>query len=116
MASPPASTPELVGRQTIDQMAEAQAVCDSCPVVDGCLEHAVVWSEFGFWGGTTERQRKAIRRRRRLAGTYPLPKEDVDQSWREHAACRGVDPDVFLGTPKQPTRAEVLAFHLAKAS
>jgi hypothetical protein len=46
-----------------------------------CLEYALNFERQGVWGGTTERDRKAIRRRRRTVGVqgtlFPLPPEVV---------------------------------------
>jgi WhiB family redox-sensing transcriptional regulator len=47
---------------------EAKAVCQGCAVRDECLEHALSRPEkFGIWGGLSERERRRIRRARRLA-------------------------------------------------
>lgn len=44
----------------------ARAICASCPVIEDCLEHAIEYPEMdGIWGGTTPRQRRTIRSRRR---------------------------------------------------
>lgn len=45
--------------------ARAKAVCNTCPVVEQCLAEALrnPWM-LGIWGGTSERQRLAIRRKR----------------------------------------------------
>lgn len=41
----------------------AQAVCRTCPVAEECLSYAMALNEkFGIWGGTSERQRRAMRR------------------------------------------------------
>lgn len=37
-------------------------VCAACPVVDDCLTHAVDHCERGVWGGTTDAERRQIRR------------------------------------------------------
>lgn len=52
-----------------DAVSGAKAVCRRCPVREDCLEHALVNHEHhGIWGGTSERERKRIRRiRARLA-------------------------------------------------
>ena len=40
-------------------------ICGECPVRDTCLEYALANQiEFGIWGGTTERQRRALVRQR----------------------------------------------------
>lgn len=44
---------------------EAVAVCRRCPVRRPCLEAAIERAEwFGVWGGTTERERRRLIRRR----------------------------------------------------
>lgn len=56
----------------MDQLAEAKAVCDGCPVRCLCLEWAVLAGvDHGVWGGMSEDERRALRRRTRrhqLAG------------------------------------------------
>lgn len=47
--------------------SEAKAVCSGCEVKEECLEFAVESGEkFGIWGGLSERERRVIRRQRRL--------------------------------------------------
>jgi WhiB family redox-sensing transcriptional regulator len=49
---------------TLIQIAEAKAVCHRCPVIDQCLSWALDDSPVeGIWGGTTEAERRAMRRR-----------------------------------------------------
>jgi WhiB family redox-sensing transcriptional regulator len=49
-----------------DVAANAREVCASCPVAGECLEFALVHDErFGIWGGTSERERRRLRRLRR---------------------------------------------------
>ncbi|MPY60960.1 WhiB family transcriptional regulator [Streptomyces spongiae] len=74
----------------------AKAVCRGCPVRTECLADALDYRvEFGVWGGMTERERRALLRRRptvvswralletarreyeRGAGILPLEDEDV---------------------------------------
>ncbi|WP_128381525.1 WhiB family transcriptional regulator [Streptomyces cavernae] len=51
------------GRLTLAQIYEAKAVCGRCPVVEQCLNWAVqVGQVEGVWGGTTESERRAMRR------------------------------------------------------
>lgn len=45
-------------------IARAKALCANCEVRERCLEWAVMREEFGVWGGTTARERAAIRRQR----------------------------------------------------
>lgn len=45
---------------------EAKRICMACPVRAKCLEYALEHDEkHGLWGGLSERQRYAIKRRRR---------------------------------------------------
>lgn len=44
---------------TVDEVAKARSVCNSCPVQMDCLEYAISnREEFGIWGGSTAGQRK----------------------------------------------------------
>ena len=50
----------------VRQAAAAKVVCALCPVKEQCRE-AGLEERFGIWGGTTERDRRKLRRERRLA-------------------------------------------------
>ncbi|MFJ3307168.1 WhiB family transcriptional regulator [Streptomyces sp. NPDC086549] len=51
------------------QIDEAKAVCGRCPVVEQCLGWAVeVGHVEGIWGGMTESERRAMRRREARRG------------------------------------------------
>jgi WhiB family transcriptional regulator, redox-sensing transcriptional regulator len=46
----------------------ARRICADCPVKAACLEYALRNGiDHGVWGGTSERERRRIARRRRLA-------------------------------------------------
>lgn len=48
----------------------ALSVCATCPVRNECLDWAIATRQHdGIWGGTTESERKRIRRRRAAART-----------------------------------------------
>ena len=52
----------------------ARRVCAECPVKRHCLEYALRNGiDHGVWGGTSERERRRIARRRRLAAAHPSP-------------------------------------------
>lgn len=62
---------------------EAKEVCAGCIVKTDCLEYALSNGEkFGIWGGASERERRRIRRQRRLereaAGSLEIVLEDDD--------------------------------------
>lgn len=53
---------------TDDQIAQAKAVCATCPVRDACLEFAVITRQNdGVWGGLDENERRRVRRLRQEA-------------------------------------------------
>ena len=40
----------------------AKNVCERCPIINDCLEYAIIGEEaFGIWGGTTPEERKVLR-------------------------------------------------------
>lgn len=44
----------------------ARQVCSACPVAEDCLNYALDnFIRDGIWGGTSERQRRVLQRRRR---------------------------------------------------
>ena len=44
---------------------DAKSICRACVVCEDCLEYALVNGEkFGIWGGTSERERRRLRRAR----------------------------------------------------
>jgi len=48
----------------LQQIEEAKIVCRSCPVVDTCLKQALEnGDDHGIWGGMSEDERRALRRR-----------------------------------------------------
>lgn len=51
----------------------AKAVCEGCPARAGCLDFALEHDEQGVWAGTTEQERRDLRRARAL----PLPAAPV---------------------------------------
>ena len=59
----------------------AKAVCLSCPVRTECLSDALDNRvEFGVWGGMTERERRALLRRRPDVTSWRLLLEDARAS------------------------------------
>lgn len=51
-----------------ESLAPARAICNRCPVADQCLTYALDHSiKHGVWGGTSERDRRTLRKNRRTA-------------------------------------------------
>lgn len=44
-----------------DQTAPAKLLCAGCPVRKRCLDYALVYEEFGIWGGATPEERDELR-------------------------------------------------------
>jgi WhiB family redox-sensing transcriptional regulator len=60
----------------IPQIAEAQRVCQGCPVRAACLDWALRHDQaYGIWGGTTEEERRALR-------LTPVPRQAEPQRLR----------------------------------
>ena len=56
------------GKKALRQINEAKSYCEACLVRGECLDYALTTNqEHGIWGGTDERERKALRRRRRAS-------------------------------------------------
>ena len=46
------------------QIEDAKSVCQTCPVINECLAYALQTDQdFGVWGGHSESERRAIKRR-----------------------------------------------------
>jgi WhiB family redox-sensing transcriptional regulator len=47
----------------------AKAICATCPVQPECLRYAIeTRQEYGIWGGTTEDERRGLRKAMHAAG------------------------------------------------
>ena len=47
----------------VEQIETARRICTACPVSDECLEFALATNqEAGIWGGTTEEERRKLRK------------------------------------------------------
>lgn len=58
----------------------AKLICHTCPAKEECLEYALDQGiKHGIWGGLSEKERRRIRRLRRLSGQYP----DNSSTWLE---------------------------------
>jgi WhiB family transcriptional regulator, redox-sensing transcriptional regulator len=56
------------------QLEQARRVCQSCQVRSACLEWALTTgADHGVWGGLSEEERRALRRRDRRPPTAPIP-------------------------------------------
>jgi len=49
---------------SLHQIDEAKQICRTCPVCGPCMRWAPDSGDAGIWGGTTEDERRNLRRRR----------------------------------------------------
>jgi WhiB family redox-sensing transcriptional regulator len=77
--------PELFFPERGSDGAEAKKVCATCPVAEQCLEHALVTGEkFGVWGGASERERRKMRRHRKLAVASAVIVHGTNSGYHAH--------------------------------
>jgi WhiB family redox-sensing transcriptional regulator len=70
--SPSVFVPRQPRRYADSDLAAAKAACRRCPYMGECLEYAMELTPppVGVWGGTTEEERRLMRRARRLGIAY----------------------------------------------
>jgi WhiB family redox-sensing transcriptional regulator len=74
------------------EQRKAKLVCIACPVRTECLAEALDGRiEFGVWGGMTERERRALLRRRPDVESW---QEILTEAKRQHT---DIDEDVRVG-------------------
>ena len=59
---------------------EVKQLCKKCPVINECLQHALFHENFGYWGGTSEKQRIAIRKQKKIIVHSPQSNHWIDSS------------------------------------
>lgn len=67
----PAFPPDMFFPEDGPGVDEAIAVCAGCPSILPCREWGITHEDAGIWGGTSERWRRAERRRRKIRLTQP---------------------------------------------
>lgn len=83
----------------------AKAVCGPCPVREACLQYAVETNQdTGVWGGTSEEERRKLRKYGWLGGGLPRKlstAESPAELGNRRSCVAGVDP---AGVPGGPGR------------
>ena len=51
------------GTSTYSNISMLRRICGSCTVKEDCLDYALKHEVLGYWGNTTEHQRRKIRQR-----------------------------------------------------
>lgn len=94
--------PDLFHPDRGGSVSESKAVCATCPVRVECLHWALTsHQKFGIWGGTSERERRRIRRH--LAAGEHVPQLDPDQ----------IPHDLTLSPPPPPPKEPAVDLALA---
>ena len=75
---------------------KARLACEVCPVQEQCLEYALQYEEYGYWAGTTRRQRTTLRKKLGIQLT------ELSASWHKskhliHGTESGYQWEVRLG-------------------
>ncbi|CAM5276788.1 hypothetical protein SXANM310S_03038 [Streptomyces xanthochromogenes] len=84
---------------------DATALCMKCPVRTECLAHALDQRiEFGVWGGMTERERRALLRRRPGVASWRSLLETARTEHTHLARDRAPGPRREPGAAHQDTR------------
>ena len=79
------------------QIAEAKIVCNRCPVTAECLAWALEsGQDAGVWGGMSEDERRALKRRRARTRTTVLS-TDTTTEGRFSSSGKGNRPSVVSG-------------------
>lgn len=75
--------------------------CNACPVLRECRNYALVHENDGYWGGTSERDRKQLRKKNQESQTE-LIRQASQEGWLEHHAIlpNAEFAAVFLGAPQ----------------
>lgn len=60
----------------------APGFCVNCPVKKECFNYSVLHEEYGYWAGTTERQRRVLRKNKVLLTTLAV--DAISQGWLEN--------------------------------
>lgn len=91
--------------------AEAKRVCAGCPVVQSCLDEALIGDiRYGVWGGTTPEEREEVRSR--LVALGDLPERERERKERPSQRRRaGAGECAACGTVVGLTGAGRVSLH-----
>jgi WhiB family redox-sensing transcriptional regulator len=92
------TSPALFYAERGEATDTAKAVCATCPIKAECLDFALRNCEmFGVWGGTSERERRQLRRESRYTFTTgPKPCAELEEIAR--LAIEAIDNGLHPGT------------------
>jgi WhiB family transcriptional regulator, redox-sensing transcriptional regulator len=86
----------------------AKVVCATCPVRTECLADALDNRvEYGVWGGMTERERRALLRKRPEVGSWRQVLEEARDAYLERTGTVLLVPEPSIMLPRQRECMEV---------
>jgi WhiB family transcriptional regulator, redox-sensing transcriptional regulator len=86
----------------------AKVVCATCPVRTECLADALDNRvEYGVWGGMTERERRALLRKRPEVGSWRQVLEEARDAYLERTGSVLLVPEPSITLPRQRECMEV---------
>jgi len=91
--------------ESSEQIApEVEAACHRCPVFVDCHTWALRHEAFGYWAGTSERQRRRLRRALPTPPPRPPQPRRPDGAVDIRALCAQLDAEanVGAGKPRKP--------------
>jgi WhiB family redox-sensing transcriptional regulator len=90
----------------------AKVVCATCPVRTECLADALDNRvEYGVWGGMTERERRALLRKRPDVRSWRQVLEEARDAYLERTGAAPLVPEPVTGLPQsRETVAVAVAF------
>lgn len=105
-------------------IADAKSVCLRCPVAEHCLQYALDNNiEYGVWGGLSEKERRALKRRQARTVAQQEAIDDMRQpdtlfdAWKArtrpltggHLGWSGTNKIYFSGVSYTPNQAAFIA-------
>lgn len=72
-------------------------ICRSCPRLNECFAYAVHHEQYGFWAGTTEKQRNEIRKRNKIKLIKPETYSDFLPEFSRNKKEENTDDNFYNG-------------------
>ena len=92
----------------------AKVVCATCPVRTECLADALDNRvEYGVWGGMTERERRALLRKRPEVGSWRQVLEEARDAYLERTGAVLIAPEPSPALPSRPEDVDVVGAEAA---
>jgi WhiB family redox-sensing transcriptional regulator len=81
-------------------------ICNTCPVKQQCLDHAIKHEEFGYWGGTNASQRQKIRIQLGIELIDIDYEDSIEYDFSQESIDDAVQASIMKRGPKGPRKKE----------